>query len=94
MKIEPGSEFSVSYGDGKSAKAVAMSLKQKMEVVRLLKSLDELPGHDSYEVIYKALAMCSPEADSLIEVIDEGDAMKIVVAAMDGQAIQEDEAKK
>lgn len=98
--IEPGERFDVEYSDGKTASVLSLSLRQKRRVVALVRKVSEMErtmaGTDeTYEAIENALAIVCGEdvAESLLDSVNELQAMQIIQLALAGQMVTDDQKK-
>lgn len=90
--IEPGQEFEVEYGNGKRTTVVALSLRKKAELGRLMKTIQSSRDASNFEHIIQLVSGVKPDAtEEFFDTIDETMAMEIVSATM---TLTEAEQKK
>lgn len=94
--IEPGDRFFVGYGNGHKIEVVALSMRQRREVVKGVETVaGDSKAVDAYDAIEEALKRCCPNiTDEIIEKLDEEMAMQIIQATMQKAALSEDDKKK
>lgn len=94
--IEPGDKFTVGYGNGHTIEVVALSMRQRREVVKGVETVaGDSKAVDAFDAIENALKQCCPDInDELIDTLDEEMAMQIIQATMQKAALSEDDRKK
>ena len=95
--IEPGFVFPVPYGQGKTIQVVALSLRQKIEVIRCLELVREAPNSplQAMEALDRALQLCCPTmTEETMATIGDTEAMQIVSATLKQQQLSDEELKK
>lgn len=94
--IEVGSTFKVGYGSGRSIEVIALSIRQRRELVKAVERVngDGSPA-DAYDSIEKALKICCANyTEDLLDSLDEETAMEIVSATMQKAVLSEDDKKE
>ena len=93
--IEPGEKFTVQYGNGHEVEVVALNMRQRRDVIRLLAAVQDVSPVEALESIEAALGFCCPSiSDEFVNSLDEEMAMEIVQATMEKQRLSEDERGK
>lgn len=94
--IEVGSKFRVGYGNDKSIEVIALSIRQRRELIKAVERVngDGSPA-EAYDSIEKALKICCAEySEDLLDTLDEETAMEIVSACMQKAVLTEDDKKE
>jgi hypothetical protein len=99
-RIEPGQEFEVAYGDGRSVTVVALGLRKQRELAAIVRKLMELEGDPKksiqlFDHAEDAIRMAIPNVtDEYLDTIDAESAIEIAGACLGKQSLSEDEQKK
>lgn len=98
--IEPGEKFSIEYGNGHTVEVVALNMRQRRALIKLLAAVQDADPHEALDSIEEALRCCFPAElnadifDELVDSLDEEMAMEIVQKTMEKQRLSEDERGK
>lgn len=96
--LEPGDEFSVSYGrSGKTLKAICLGSRSRRTVLQLMEEANKLGTAgklvESFDKMIEAVRVCFPEiTEDQIESIPH--LSDVILSALAATTLDEDERKK
>lgn len=98
--LEPGDKFTVGYGNGHTIQVVALSGRQKRNVIAMLEEIKSLQAESAsklrlFEIAEDAVRVCVPGlTEEQIDKMDETQQLEIVGKTIAKAALSEDEIKK